>query len=548
LQLTGTNRPRICHKNATRPLCGSRGTVPVCLFDSRWNRYLHRVSATIARGKRPVPSRTRKLSLSAPMVLRGPLRGRVGRRRTHFRPRSLGSPGGLGCFLLVVTELMARKSGWKWLIIQRVGPAHQRPVTIEGAQSSGAPVTQAAPQAAPDPGVELGPPPVIPVPDAVDRLGGDATPVPSAVPAVVIQTSAVTSVRPANPARVQAILPGVADVPPVVSRVPVRPGPATGGSQTKARREPLANGPIGRPRPASAAAAIAQLLTARAPDRVAPTGTDGVPRAVLAGDPTARRTLVGRTLVDRAAVAAARAGKAVGSSRPMTGQVAAGLGRHPARPAAMVGRSAVMRLAGIVLAVTAPAATPLAGIVLAMVGRSAVMRLAGIVLAVRAPAVMRLAGTVLALTARAVATSGRLKTVDARIMVPVTTALGALVPVATGHGQAPVAAIVPALTDRKRVGRAVTAATGRAIRAARNVPSARAATTAHSARAVPGTLPHGAAARRITAPSVPPVVATSRRTMRQPADRGRAGAPNWPFHPTPILGCWTRRCDPSCVH
>src|SRR6476469_6567762 len=53
--------------------------------------YLHRVSATIARGKRPVPSRTRKLSLSAPMVLRGPLRGRVGRRRTHFRPRSFGS-------------------------------------------------------------------------------------------------------------------------------------------------------------------------------------------------------------------------------------------------------------------------------------------------------------------------------------------------------------------------------------------------------------------------------------------------------------------------
>jgi hypothetical protein len=436
-------------------------------------------------------------------------------------------------FLSVVTELLARKSGWKWLIIQRVGPADQRPATIEGARPSGAPVTQAAPQAAPDSGVDLGRPPVIPVLDAVDRLVGDATPVPSAVPAVVIQTSAVTSVRPANPARVQAILPGVANVPPVVSRVPVRPGPATGGSQTKARREPLANGPIGRPRPASAAAAIAQLLTARAPDRVAPTGTDGAPRAVPVGDPTARRTLVGRTLVDRAAVAAARAGKAVGSSRPMTGQVAAGLGRHPARPAAMVGRSAVMRLAGIVLA---------------MVGRSAVMRLAGIVLAVTAPAATPLAGTVLAVTARAVATIGRLKTVDARIMVPATTALGPPVPVATGHGQAPVAAIVPALTDRERVGRAVTAATGRAIPAAHNVPSAPAATTAHRARAVPGTLPHGAAARRITAPSVPSVVATSRRTMRQPADRGRAGAPNWPFHPTPILGCWIRRCDPSCVH
>src|SRR3954452_16318939 len=65
----------------SRPLCGSRGTVPVY---RRCGPYINRVSATIARGKRPVPSRTRKLSLSAPMVLRGPLRGRVGRRRTFF--------------------------------------------------------------------------------------------------------------------------------------------------------------------------------------------------------------------------------------------------------------------------------------------------------------------------------------------------------------------------------------------------------------------------------------------------------------------------------
>jgi hypothetical protein len=46
--------------------------------------HLHRVSATMAKGKRPVPSRTRKLSPSAPMVLRGGPRGRVGRRRTSF--------------------------------------------------------------------------------------------------------------------------------------------------------------------------------------------------------------------------------------------------------------------------------------------------------------------------------------------------------------------------------------------------------------------------------------------------------------------------------
>jgi hypothetical protein len=39
----------------------------------------------MAKGKRPAPFRTRKLSPSAPMVLRGGPRGRVGRRRTFFR-------------------------------------------------------------------------------------------------------------------------------------------------------------------------------------------------------------------------------------------------------------------------------------------------------------------------------------------------------------------------------------------------------------------------------------------------------------------------------
>src|SRR6218665_42401 len=44
-----------------------------------------RVSAAIARGKRPVPFQPRKLRLAAPMVLRGRLCGRVGPRRTFFR-------------------------------------------------------------------------------------------------------------------------------------------------------------------------------------------------------------------------------------------------------------------------------------------------------------------------------------------------------------------------------------------------------------------------------------------------------------------------------
>src|SRR5215213_11896093 len=42
----------------------------------------HRVTAAIATGKHPDPSRTRKLSLPAPMVLPPRGGGRVGRRRT----------------------------------------------------------------------------------------------------------------------------------------------------------------------------------------------------------------------------------------------------------------------------------------------------------------------------------------------------------------------------------------------------------------------------------------------------------------------------------
>src|SRR3954447_23244789 len=45
-------------------------------------RELDRVSVIIALGKHPVPFRTRKLSLSAPMVLHGGPCGRLGRRRT----------------------------------------------------------------------------------------------------------------------------------------------------------------------------------------------------------------------------------------------------------------------------------------------------------------------------------------------------------------------------------------------------------------------------------------------------------------------------------
>jgi hypothetical protein len=51
-----------------------------------------RVTAAIAKGKHPVPYRTRKLSLSAPMVLQPRGCGRVGRRRTYIVEE--GSPLG----------------------------------------------------------------------------------------------------------------------------------------------------------------------------------------------------------------------------------------------------------------------------------------------------------------------------------------------------------------------------------------------------------------------------------------------------------------------
>src|SRR5260370_37321355 len=45
------------------------------------------VSVVLAEGKHPVPSRTRKLSPPAPMVLHGRLCGRVGHRRTQRKRR-----------------------------------------------------------------------------------------------------------------------------------------------------------------------------------------------------------------------------------------------------------------------------------------------------------------------------------------------------------------------------------------------------------------------------------------------------------------------------
>src|SRR6266446_5174350 len=81
----------------SRSLCGSRDAVGATL-------HLHSVTAAMAKGKHPVPFRTRKLSSSAPMVLRGGPRGRVGRRRT--------------CLKRVAPDEVERPSSLVWVVLR----------------------------------------------------------------------------------------------------------------------------------------------------------------------------------------------------------------------------------------------------------------------------------------------------------------------------------------------------------------------------------------------------------------------------------------------
>ena len=133
-QPTGTNRPRACpntlqnqHHNGhvehdktcaththgcarvhiTQPTHPPVDHTPQTEHDSPSLEHPHhtrvwtgcvvtRVTAAIAKGKHPDPSRTRKLSLPAPMVLQPRGCGRVGRRRTNTRVEAT-RPGGLCC-------------------------------------------------------------------------------------------------------------------------------------------------------------------------------------------------------------------------------------------------------------------------------------------------------------------------------------------------------------------------------------------------------------------------------------------------------------------
>src|ERR1700677_1699829 len=81
--------------------------------------YLYSVTAVIAKGKRPVPFRTRKLSPSAPMVLRGGPRGRVGRRRTAITKRVAPRKGRAALFVVCHGIVYADAEGWiSWLTIE----------------------------------------------------------------------------------------------------------------------------------------------------------------------------------------------------------------------------------------------------------------------------------------------------------------------------------------------------------------------------------------------------------------------------------------------
>ena len=83
-QGTGTNRP----KTYTQPKPATTNPQQIKQLHPTTKhtppQQVNKVTAEIATGKRPDPSRTRKLSLPAPMILPNP-GGKVGHRRTLFK-------------------------------------------------------------------------------------------------------------------------------------------------------------------------------------------------------------------------------------------------------------------------------------------------------------------------------------------------------------------------------------------------------------------------------------------------------------------------------
>ena len=108
-ELTGTNRPcglTISLRQTSKVVCGIRMTSP-CTLSVRFVRkneprtvLIHKFPVVISRRPHPIPSRTRKLSSSEPMVLHGKPCGRVGRCRDFFKARP--EQGGLSFLSLLV--------------------------------------------------------------------------------------------------------------------------------------------------------------------------------------------------------------------------------------------------------------------------------------------------------------------------------------------------------------------------------------------------------------------------------------------------------------
>ncbi len=91
------------------------------------------VTAAIATGKHPDPSRTRKLSLPAPMVLPPRGGGRVGRRRTSFPAEATPA----------VASAALRRPDWRATATAPL-PTAQRPTTPEKVTTRGRPATHPA--------------------------------------------------------------------------------------------------------------------------------------------------------------------------------------------------------------------------------------------------------------------------------------------------------------------------------------------------------------------------------------------------------------------
>src|ERR1700754_3044984 len=97
-------RPHMCKNPPPTPLSGWRVLTTTDLTppppDHLGGGCRVSVSVAIAVGKHPVPSRTRKLSPPAPMVLHGRPCGRVGRRRTQPEEEGPPQPGGPSSIVL----------------------------------------------------------------------------------------------------------------------------------------------------------------------------------------------------------------------------------------------------------------------------------------------------------------------------------------------------------------------------------------------------------------------------------------------------------------